>query len=96
MSTVDVTVAGEGQLEIMVNKGAVPNTVKMLRKGVFLVTFVPQDTRNHVVDIKFNGQLLPRKYLLIKMSSHLKQNIHGGMVIIAHLERGQNVSETLN
>ena len=60
--SVDVTQAGEGQLEIMVNRGAVANTVKMLRKGVFLVHFVPRDTRAHVVDIKFNGQLLPREF----------------------------------
>ena len=58
-----MTQAGEGQLEIMVNRGAVPNTVKMLRKGVFLVAFVPMDTQPHVVDIKFNGELLPSKML---------------------------------
>ena len=59
---VDVTQAGAGQLEIMVNRGALPNTVKMLREGVYLVSFVPQDTCAHVVDIKFNGQLLPREF----------------------------------
>ena len=58
---VDVTAAGEGQLEIMVNRGSVPNTVKMSRKGVFLVSFVPRDARTHIIDIKFNGDLLPRK-----------------------------------
>ncbi len=59
--SVDVTQAGEGQLEIMVNRGSVPNTVKMLRKGVFLVSFVPRDPRTHIIDIKFNGELIPRK-----------------------------------
>ena len=58
---VDVTQAGEGQLEIMVNRGSVPNTVKMSRKGVFLVSFLPRDARTHIIDIKFNGELLPRK-----------------------------------
>ena len=58
---VDVTQGGEGQLEIMVNRGSVPNTVKMLRKGVFVVSFVPRDTRQHQVDIKFNGELLSCK-----------------------------------
>lgn len=58
---VDVTAAGEGQLEIMVNRGSVPNTVKMSRKGVFLVSFIPRDARTHIIDIKFNGELLPRK-----------------------------------
>ena len=66
---VDVTQAGEGQLEIMVNRGAVPNTVKMLRKGVFLVAFVPMDTQPHVVDIKFNGELLPSMYANRSLSS---------------------------
>ena len=59
---VDVTQAGAGQLEIMVNRGALPNTVKMLREGVYLVSFVPQDTQPHIVDVKFNGQLLPREF----------------------------------
>ena len=58
---VDVNQAGEGQLEIMVNRGSVPNTVKMLRKGVFLVTFVPRDNREHQIDVKFNSELLPSK-----------------------------------
>ena len=61
MSAVDVTQAGEGQLEIMVNRAAVPNQVKMLRKGVFLVSFVPENTEPHHIDIKFNGYRLPRE-----------------------------------
>ena len=67
--TVDVTQAGEGQLEIMVNRGQVPNSVKMLRKGIFLVSFVPRDARPHTVDIKFNGELIPREYLNSYISS---------------------------
>ncbi len=59
---VDVTAAGEGQLEIMVNRGAVPNTVRMLRKGVFIVSFVPRDARTHNIDVKFNGETLARKF----------------------------------
>ena len=57
-----MTQAGEGQLEIMINHGAVPNSVRMMSKGVFLVSFVPRDSRPHMVDIKFNGETLPSKY----------------------------------
>ena len=56
-----MTQAGEGQLEIMVDRAAVPNQVKMLRKGVFLVSFVPENTEPHHIDIKFNGYRLPRE-----------------------------------
>ena len=69
MFAVDVTQGGEGQLEIMVNRGALPNTVKMLREGVYLVSFVPQDTQPHIVDVKFNGQLLPREFSYYHVSS---------------------------
>ena len=62
---VDVSAAGEGQLEIMVNRGMVPNTVRMLRTGVFQVSFVPRDARPHTVDITFNGEPLPRQSPLL-------------------------------
>ena len=62
MSLVDVTQAGEGQLEISVNNGTVPNSVKNLQKGVYMVRFVPRELRSHLIEVKFNGELLPSKY----------------------------------
>ena len=62
--TVDVSQAGEGQLEIMVNGGSVPNSVRMISKGLFAVSFVPRELRPHLVDIRFNGEPIPRKPLL--------------------------------
>ena len=56
---VDVNKAGEGELVIMINKGAVPNTVRMISSGVFNVSFVPQEPKPHAVDIKFNSTPLP-------------------------------------
>ena len=56
---VDVNNAGEGQLEIMINKGTVPNSVRMLSTGVFQVSFVPKEPKPHTVDIKFNSTPLP-------------------------------------
>lgn len=61
-SVVDVSEAGDGELEIMVNRGMVPNTVRLLRDGLFQVSFVPRDPRPHLVDITFNQEALARLY----------------------------------
>lgn len=52
---VDASEAGEGQLEIAVNEGEIPNQVQVLDNGKCIVNFVPEDAAPHVVDIKFNG-----------------------------------------
>ena len=52
---VDASEAGEGQLEIAVNEGEIPNQVQVLDNGKCIVNFVPEDAVPHVVDIKFNG-----------------------------------------
>jgi len=56
---VDVGKAGEGELEIMVNKGTVANSVRMIYNGLFEVSFVPKEVKPHTVDIKFNSTSLP-------------------------------------
>lgn len=52
---VDASEAGEGQLEIEVNEGEIPNQVQLLDDGKCIVNFVPEECVPHVVDIKFNG-----------------------------------------
>lgn len=52
---VDASEAGEGQLEIAVNEGEIPNQVQVLDNGKCIVNFVPEEAVPHVVDIKFNG-----------------------------------------
>lgn len=52
---VDASEAGEGQLEIAVNEGEIPNQVQVLDNGKCIVNFVPEELVPHVVDIKFNG-----------------------------------------
>lgn len=52
---VDASEAGEGQLEIAVNEGEIPNQVQVLDNGKLIVNFVPEEPIAHVVDIKFNG-----------------------------------------
>jgi filamin len=54
---VDASRAGEGQLEISVNRGAVPNTARVVSKGVFAVTFTPKEAKIHNVEITFNEEL---------------------------------------
>ncbi|RWS15635.1 Filamin-B-like protein [Dinothrombium tinctorium] len=56
---VDASQAGEGQLEIAVNDGEVPNQVQVLGNGKCTVSFKPETCIPHVVDIKFNGQNVP-------------------------------------
>lgn len=53
--SVDASEAGEGQLEIAVNEGEIPNQVQVLDNGKCIVDFIPEEPVPHVVDIKFNG-----------------------------------------
>ncbi len=62
--TVDASKAGEGQLEVAINDGLVPNQVKALGNSKFLFTFTPKTNDSHVISIKFNGHQLPGKYFL--------------------------------
>nr|XP_034327978.1 filamin-C isoform X4 [Crassostrea gigas] len=57
--TIDVTRAGEGQLEIMVNKGNIRNSVDMERTGVYRISFTPEEAGRQYVDISFNEEALP-------------------------------------
>ncbi|XP_022694817.1 filamin-C-like isoform X2 [Varroa jacobsoni] len=56
---VDASRAGEGQLEISVNHGEVPNQVEVLSSGKCIISFVPEKPTNHIVEIRFNGVLVP-------------------------------------
>ena len=53
---VDASQAGEGQLEISINDGEVPNHVQVLGGGRCLVHFTPEVAKPHTIDIKFNGE----------------------------------------
>jgi len=66
---VDVNNAGEGELAIMVNKGTVANSVRMITGGVYHVSFVPKEPKSHSVDIKFNSTPLPSETIQSILSS---------------------------
>ncbi|XP_050514727.1 filamin-A isoform X1 [Diabrotica virgifera virgifera] len=53
---VDASQAGEGQLEISINEGEVPNHVQVVGGGRCLVSFTPDQAKPHLIDIKFNGE----------------------------------------
>lgn len=53
---VDASAAGEGQLEISINDGEVPNHVQVVGGGRCLVSFTPEQAKPHMIDIKFNGE----------------------------------------
>lgn len=57
--TVDASAAGEGQLEISINEGEVPNHVQVVGGGRCLVSFTPDIAKPHYIDIKFNGEAVP-------------------------------------
>lgn len=52
----DASEAGEGQLEISINEGEVPNHVTVVGGGRCLVSFTPEQPKPHHIDIKFNGE----------------------------------------
>jgi hypothetical protein len=58
-ATVDASQAGEGQLEISINDGEVPNHVQVLGGGKCLVSFTPEIPKIHTIEIKFNGETVP-------------------------------------
>ncbi|XP_028967084.1 filamin-C [Galendromus occidentalis] len=56
---VDASKAGEGQLEISINKGEVANKVDVLSSGRCIVSFTPENPIVHTVEIRFNGDIVP-------------------------------------
>lgn len=59
--SVDGSGAGSGNLEILVNGGHVTSFVKNLGDQRFLASFVPHEALVHIIDIKFNGEVVPGK-----------------------------------
>ena len=58
---IDASKAGEGELEVDINNGLVPNQVRKLEKSKFHFTFLPILNEPYILSIKFNGHQLPGK-----------------------------------
>lgn len=57
-TVVDAQQGGCGNLEIVINDGQVPCTVRQTSVDRFHASFLPQDDSVHYVDILFNGSRL--------------------------------------
>ena len=53
---VSLSRAGEGQLEISINDGDVPNAVQVLGGGKCLVTYTPEEAITHEIEVTFNDE----------------------------------------
>ncbi|KAI5715644.1 hypothetical protein M8J77_019933 [Diaphorina citri] len=73
---VDASDAGEGQLEISVNEGEVPNHVTVIGGGKCLVSFTPQHSKPHIIDIKFNGETVEGCPLLYSISDMSRVHVN--------------------
>ncbi len=64
----DASKAGEGQLEISINDGDVPNAVQVLGGGKCLVTYTPEHPLTHEIEVTFNGEQVtgePQYYSIV-------------------------------
>ncbi|KAL8594786.1 hypothetical protein ACOMHN_047504 [Nucella lapillus] len=57
--TINVQAAGEGQLQIMVDGGEIPNDVEQEDVGVYRISFIPVSPGLQTVEILFNDLALP-------------------------------------
>lgn len=64
-SLVDVSHAGDGQLEVLVENGSIPCNIVQTSNGHFSVTFVPREAKVHQIVVKFNGQQVKGEHFLI-------------------------------
>lgn len=67
LPTVDASQAGEGQLEISINDGEVPNHVQVLGGGRCLVSFTPDTAKVHTIDIKVTIVIINNKYDCVRI-----------------------------
>lgn len=55
--------AGPGNLEVTVNKGQVPTVPQAQSPSQYAISFTPQDSKRHIIDLKFNGEPVPGNVL---------------------------------
>lgn len=57
--TVDVSNVIEGQLQVEINHGQVPNQIHKIADRKFLIRFTPTNRERHLISVQFNGHPLP-------------------------------------
>lgn len=75
MFLVDASQAGEGQLEISINEGQVPNHVQVVGGGRCLISFTPEQPKPHFINIKFNGETVLGCPFICSISDHCRVSL---------------------
>lgn len=67
---IDAAKAGAGNMEIIVSVDGrnVPNFVQAESQAKFKVSFTPQEAKEHLISVKFNGQPIPGSPLQCKVA----------------------------
>ncbi|XP_023244649.1 filamin-B-like [Centruroides sculpturatus] len=74
---VETANAGPGNLEVMVNSGQVPTVPQAQGSGLYAITFVPKDIKRHIIDLKFNGEIVPGSPFECQIVDYTKIKIKG-------------------
>jgi len=82
---VDASKAGEGQLEISINDGDVPNAVQVLGGGKCLVTFTPEQAITHEIEVTFNNDQVPGSPFLARVKDVDNLSFGGSSGGFAHV-----------
>ena len=83
--SVDASKAGEGQLEISINDGDVPNAVQVLGGGKCLVTFTPEQAITHEIEVTFNNDQVPGSPFLCRVKDGDNLSVDGSSGGGAHV-----------
>ena len=81
----DASKAGEGQLEISINDGDVPNAVQVLGGGKCLVTFTPEQAITHEIEVTFNNDQVPGSPFLCRVKDGDNLSYGGSSGGFAHV-----------
>ncbi|KAL1373339.1 hypothetical protein pipiens_018709, partial [Culex pipiens pipiens] len=65
---IDGSQAGSGNLEILVNGGRVTSAVRALGNQRFIASFTPHESGVHTVQITFNEETVPGKFLRLQLA----------------------------
>jgi hypothetical protein len=62
-------------LEILVNGGHVTSFVRNLGNQRFLASFVPHEALSHLVEMKFNGETVPGKFIICRKYKEIESGL---------------------
>lgn len=74
---VETANAGPGNLEVMVNNGQVPTIPQAQGSGLYAITFTPKDIKRHIIDLKFNGEVVPGSPFECQIIDYTKIKVKG-------------------